>query len=112
PSLLAPLYPQLSLRHSSILSLPSLRSSDLHPSILPSIHPSTLSSIHPTISPPIHSSFHPPTHPLIHPSNHLSTHPFFLPSTHPPDRKSTRLTSSHQIISYAVFCFRKKTKSL
>src|SRR5258708_25459711 len=26
------------------------------------------------------------------------------------DRKSTRLNSSHQIISYAVFCFKKKTK--
>src|SRR5258708_20077255 len=25
-----------------------------------------------------------------------------------PDRKSTRLNSSHQIISYAVFCFKKK----
>src|SRR5258708_30525192 len=24
-----------------------------------------------------------------------------------PDRKSTRLNSSHQIISYAVFCFKK-----
>src|SRR5258708_23832544 len=28
------------------------------------------------------------------------------------DRKSTRLNSSHQIISYAVFCFKKKTKRL
>src|SRR5258708_14939188 len=28
-----------------------------------------------------------------------------------PDRKSTRLNSSHQIISYAVFCLKKK-KSL
>src|SRR5947208_13547154 len=31
--------------------------------------------------------------------------------THPPhqqDRKSTRLNSSHQIISYAVFCLKKK----
>src|SRR5258708_11496382 len=28
-----------------------------------------------------------------------------------PDRKSTRLNSSHQIISYAVFCL-KKTKTL
>src|SRR5258708_8796876 len=33
---------------------------------------------------------------------------------HPPrldrqDRKSTRLNSSHQIISYAVFCLKKKT---
>src|SRR5207244_9313374 len=26
----------------------------------------------------------------------------------PGDRKSTRLNSSHQIISYAVFCLRKK----
>src|SRR5258708_16424892 len=26
------------------------------------------------------------------------------------DRKSTRLNSSHQIISYAVFCLTKKTK--
>src|SRR5207244_5330895 len=25
-----------------------------------------------------------------------------------PDRKSTRLSSSHQIISYAVFCLKKK----
>src|SRR5258708_19194362 len=28
------------------------------------------------------------------------------------DRKSTRLNSSHQIISYAVFCFKKKIKGL
>src|SRR5258708_32711883 len=28
-----------------------------------------------------------------------------------PDRKSTRLNSSHQIISYAVFCFKKKKKT-
>src|SRR5258708_25742294 len=28
-----------------------------------------------------------------------------------PDRKSTRLNSSHQIISYAVFCFKKKYES-
>src|SRR5258708_9147859 len=27
----------------------------------------------------------------------------------PVDRKSTRLNSSHQIISYAVFCLKKKT---
>src|SRR5258708_36128929 len=26
------------------------------------------------------------------------------------DRKSTRLNSSHQIISYAVFCLKKKTQ--
>src|SRR5258708_29310184 len=28
------------------------------------------------------------------------------------DRKSTRLNSSHQIISYAVFCLKKKKKSI
>src|SRR5258708_27086925 len=27
------------------------------------------------------------------------------------DRRSTRLNSSHQIISYAVFCFKKKTST-
>src|SRR5688500_19186882 len=27
------------------------------------------------------------------------------------DRKSTRLNSSHLVISYAVFCFKKKTKN-
>src|SRR5258708_14570241 len=30
----------------------------------------------------------------------------------PGDRKSTRLNSSHQIISYAVFCLKKKNKQL
>src|SRR5258708_18537580 len=33
-------------------------------------------------------------------------YPFIL------DRKSTRLNSSHQIISYAVFCLKKKNKNL
>src|SRR5256885_5193269 len=30
----------------------------------------------------------------------------------PPDRKSTRLNSSHLVISYAVFCLKKNTHSL
>src|SRR5260221_7001797 len=29
---------------------------------------------------------------------------------HPKDRKSTRLNSSHTVISYAVFCLKKKKK--
>src|SRR5258708_32084807 len=29
-----------------------------------------------------------------------------------PDRKSTRLNSSHQIISYAVFCLKKKKNNV
>src|SRR5947207_4739810 len=28
-----------------------------------------------------------------------------------PDRKSTRLNSSHTVISYAVFCLKKKTQN-
>src|SRR5256885_3003225 len=31
-------------------------------------------------------------------------------SYEPPDRKSTRLNSSHLVISYAVFCLKKKTR--
>src|SRR2546429_6362627 len=30
----------------------------------------------------------------------------------PPDRKSTRLNSSHGYISYAVFCLKKKKKNV
>src|SRR5438132_13349734 len=32
------------------------------------------------------------------------------PRRHHPDRKSTRLNSSHTVISYAVFCLKKKKK--
>src|SRR5438132_5521399 len=32
-----------------------------------------------------------------------------LPATGDRDRKSTRLNSSHTVISYAVFCLKKKT---
>src|SRR4051812_49456222 len=35
---------------------------------------------------------------------------FFVSSASKPDRKSTRLNSSHMSISYAVFCLKKKTK--
>src|SRR3712207_8512578 len=34
-----------------------------------------------------------------------------LPTILSPDRKSTRLNSSHANISYAVFCLKKKKKS-
>src|SRR5258708_27449651 len=34
--------------------------------------------------------------------------PDLLEQRHAADRKSTRLNSSHQIISYAVFCLKKK----
>src|SRR2546426_5763577 len=34
--------------------------------------------------------------------------PPLLPPARPQDRKSTRLNSSHLVISYAVFCLKKK----
>src|SRR5438094_6442153 len=34
------------------------------------------------------------------------------PPARPPDRKSTRLNSSHRTISYAVFCLKKKTEAI
>src|ERR1041385_9402813 len=41
----------------------------------------------------------------------FSTSPCPYPSARP-DRKSTRLNSSHGYISYAVFCLKKKTNKL
>src|SRR5258708_19658875 len=38
--------------------------------------------------------------------------PLSLPALRQADRKSTRLNSSHQIISYAVFCLKKKKNYL
>src|SRR3712207_7094083 len=35
-----------------------------------------------------------------------------LPFAHAVDRKSTRLNSSHANISYAVFCLKKKNKTI
>src|SRR5207244_10412695 len=43
---------------------------------------------------------------LRHPHRPVSHDPRLLL-----DRKSTRLNSSHQIISYAVFCLKKKNKT-
>src|SRR5258708_22129440 len=37
--------------------------------------------------------------------------PWWRPRSTRQDRKSTRLNSSHQIISYAVFCLKKKKKA-
>src|SRR5258708_8501296 len=38
------------------------------------------------------------------------SHQQVMPARASADRKSTRLNSSHQIISYAVFCLKKKKK--
>src|SRR3989454_6184134 len=39
---------------------------------------------------------------------HVAGHPFDPPKPRELDRKSTRLNSSHLVISYAVFCLKKK----
>src|SRR5438034_4775083 len=38
--------------------------------------------------------------------------PSLFPAQWPLDRKSTRLNSSHTVISYAVFCLKKKKKKI
>src|SRR5258708_16810150 len=52
---------------------------------------------------------------LAHPRDHLELGRFEMERADARawaarDRKSTRLNSSHQIISYAVFCLKKKNK--
>src|SRR2546426_3702663 len=42
----------------------------------------------------------------------LDDHPHALSAAGAIDRKSTRLNSSHLVISYAVFCLKKKKTSL
>src|SRR5256885_3814232 len=48
--------------------------------------------------------------PFPHPRIFLASH-VSLPPPAASDRKSTRLNSSHLVISYAVFCLKKKTLS-
>src|SRR5258708_31430337 len=48
-----------------------------------------------------------PTPPLAHGEALVRV---LLTPIHPSDRKSTRLNSSHQIISYAVFCLKKQKR--
>src|SRR5438552_12933435 len=43
-----------------------------------------------------------------HPAPRLRAPVLGMRTSDPQDRKSTRLNSSHQIISYAVFCLKKK----
>src|SRR5256885_12375432 len=51
-----------------------------------------------------------PTSSCLHPhrSRRLPPLPLSGGRPSPPDRKSTRLNSSHLVISYAVFCLKKK----
>src|SRR5206468_10266173 len=101
-----------SLHHPHLHSFPTRRSSDLsipcHSILFHSIplHSTPFHST-PFHSTPLHSTpFHStPFHSIAFHSIPLhSTPPHSIPS----DRKSTRLNSSHDQISYAVFCLKKK----
>src|SRR3989449_7000778 len=52
-----------------------------------------------------------PTHFTVAPAQGPDAQPRQKRSKAPPDRKSTRLNSSHGYISYAVFCLKKKKTS-
>src|SRR5256885_12143558 len=58
--------------------------------------------------PPIPWSPHPPSQPR---GRAAEATPSAYPGDQGIDRKSTRLNSSHLVISYAVFCLKKKKKS-
>src|SRR5258708_14382518 len=45
------------------------------------------------------------------PGGYVVSKPVIPPESEKPARKSTRLNSSHQIISYALFCLKKKKKT-
>src|SRR5260221_5719066 len=51
-------------------------------------------------------------HRLGHEPEHAAGHAQVLVRDGVRDRKSTRLNSSHTLISYAVFCLKKKTHAL
>src|SRR5690606_41913157 len=85
----------------SLHSFPTRRSSDLGHR---SAHGTTSSSTTPTPSPTGPAGA---AHPRAGPSTTGSGFPSAHPAA-PPDRKSTRLNSSHVKISYAVFCLKKK----
>src|SRR5207244_13300806 len=87
--------------HHHLHSFPTRRSSDLRRVRHPPLHGRRLRRqlllqqsrrLH---GEPLRSLVHPPAATVRHPPGDR-------------DRKSTRLNSSHQIISYAVFCLKKK----
>src|SRR5207244_13151884 len=100
-------------RHYSALhSCPTRRSSDLAPPNWRSMRtrPGSKNAVHQRVKPGIGSQgvcqgFHLEVQHVLGPI--LAA--FLKPGKGLVDRKSTRLNSSHQIISYAVFCLKKKT---
>jgi len=81
---------------------------------LPVEQPAAVGSVAQSEPPPLLPLFPPlPLFPLLPPFPPLPSDPLPpdpLPLPFEPDRKSTRLNSSHSSISYAVFCLKKKKK--
>src|SRR5699024_11618267 len=102
-SLPLPLHPHLPLLHP----FPTRRSSDLSPRCRSECHgPNRLPSFASFPAPEPHPV--PPVRLPYQPT--LACVPLAVRPA--PDRKSTRLNSSHVSISYAVFCLKKKNKLL
>src|SRR5207244_11557789 len=104
-------YSHLHVDHPDLHSLPTRRSSDLTPtnrnartsgktslSRSPSCGTTKRGWANPSTTTPTCPSWLQPE------TNSKQSYPGLFPSPAHRDRKSTRLNSSHQIISYAVFC--------
>src|SRR5205807_9765251 len=89
--------------HRDLHSFPTRRSSDLGPGCFASAHPGRFAyGRDPRTGRP---SGHPPA------GAGVCSFPEGLCQREKADRKSTRLNSSHLVISYAVFCLKKKKKN-
>src|SRR5947208_5746982 len=80
--------------HRYLHSFPTRRSSDLHPAGFSGVRQDGAGS------------------PARHGASAVWPHGANRAAGSGADRKSTRLNSSHQIISYAVFCLKKKSKNV
>src|SRR5207244_6100497 len=105
-------FSQLSLHHHNLHSLPTRRSSDLMGVSAEGFHACPRSN-RAALS-PRHTHTLPRLSACKRRNRTQSLECFYLGSCasrilqwRGPDRKSTRLNSSHQIISYAVFCLKK-----
>src|SRR5205807_9816894 len=98
--------------HRDLHSFPTRRSSDLQPSIAgaPGMVPASgfggVEAIRRTDLPSSQATVPPPA---ARPQSAMRDPPSITPAWRL-DRKSTRLNSSHLVISYAVFCLKKKKK--
>src|SRR5688500_19765271 len=89
---------------TALHAFPTRRSSDLSPTSQASREADRASSSKPITSPLDSASSDAP-------DAEAPSRDRLLPAIRRTDRKSTRLNSSHLVISYAVFCLKKKKES-